>query len=101
MERLALKLLPVGASSAKTVQKHQAHPDQLNMILDDAVTVFQQLTDFGSSTSNVLELEAAGKIGIQIVEICRVRSKIFEERNGLIDYDDRKRKQITRNTSKS
>jgi hypothetical protein len=101
MKRLALKLLPRGASSAKTVQKHETHPDRSKTILDNAITVFQQLTDFGSATSNALELQVAGRIGIQIVEICRVRPKssFFDERNELIDHDDRKCGQIVRNTS--
>jgi hypothetical protein len=68
MRRFALELHP-GASSAKAVQKDEAHPDP---ILDNATTVFQQLS---SATFNVPELQAAGKIGIQIVEICRVRPK--------------------------
>ena len=74
MKRFSLKLLP-GASSAKAVQKDEAHPDQSKTILDNAITVFQQLTDLGSATFNILELQAAGQIGIQIVEICRVRPK--------------------------
>jgi hypothetical protein len=74
MKRLTLKFLP-GASSAKAVQKGEAHPDQSTIILDNAIFMFQQLTDLGSTTFNILELQAAGQIGIQIVEICRVRLK--------------------------
>jgi len=47
------------------------------------LTVFQRLTDLGSATFNLLELSAAAKIGIQIVEIINVRPKtlFFDERN--------------------
>jgi hypothetical protein len=101
MKRFTLKLLP--GASAKAVQTDEAHPDQSKTILDNAITVFRQLTDLGSATFNVLELQAAGQIGIQMVEICRVRPKIpvFDERDRLIDHHDRKRKQIGRNTLNS
>jgi hypothetical protein len=39
------------------------------------MAVFQLLTDIGSAAFNVLELSAAGQIGIQIVEIINVRLK--------------------------
>ena len=68
MKGFALKLLPL----ARAVQKDEAHP---HPILDNATTVFQQLSDLDSATFNVLGLQAAGKIGIQIVEICRVGPK--------------------------
>jgi hypothetical protein len=44
-------------------------------ILDNAIVVFQRFIDLGSSTFNVLELAAAGQIGVQIVEIVQVRWK--------------------------
>jgi hypothetical protein len=82
MKRPASTLLS-GASSAKAARIDNAHPDHSKTILDDAIAVFQRLTDIGSATSNVLELSAAGQIGIQIVEIINVRPKtlFFEERN--------------------
>jgi hypothetical protein len=73
MKRFASKLLP-GASS-KAVRKAEARPDQSTTILDDAIVVFQRLIDLGSSTFNVLELAVAGQIGVQIVEIVKVRWK--------------------------
>jgi hypothetical protein len=42
------------------------------MILDNALAVFQRLTDLGPATFNLL---AAGQIGIQIVEIINVGPK--------------------------
>jgi len=81
MKRFASKLLP-GASSAKAVQKDEAHP---HPILDNATTVFQQLSDLGSATFNILELQAAGKIGIQIVEICGVRPNDSSFLTGKVD----------------
>jgi hypothetical protein len=55
---------------------------QSKTILDNATAVFQRLrvTDLGPAT---FELSAAGQIGIQIVEIIKVRSKtpIFDKRN--------------------
>jgi len=72
-----------GASSAKAARLDKVHPDQSKTILDNALTVFQRLTDLGSATFNLLELSAAGQIGIQIVEIINVRPKtlFFDERN--------------------
>src|ERR1700683_4581781 len=49
MKRFSLKLLP-GASSAKAVQKDEAHPDQSKTILDNAITVLQHLTDTSQKT---------------------------------------------------
>jgi hypothetical protein len=74
MKRFASKLLRK-APSGKAVQNATAHPDQLTSILDNAMVVFQQVTDLGSTTSgsNVPELPAAGQIGIEIVEIIKVR----------------------------
>jgi hypothetical protein len=45
--------------------------------------MFQRLTDLGSATFDLLELSAAGKVGIQIVEIINVSPKtlFFDERN--------------------
>ena len=82
MKRFASKLLS-RASSAKAARIDKAHPDQSKTILDNAIAVFQRLTDLGSATSTVLELSAAGQIGIQIVEIIKVRpnSPFFDERN--------------------
>ena len=72
-----------GASSPKAARIDTALPDQSKTILDNALAVFQRLTDLGSATSTVLELSAAGQIGIQIVEIIKVRpnSPFFDERN--------------------
>ena len=72
-----------GAPSAKLSRIGKAHPDQSKTILDNAVAVFQRLTDLGPATFNVRELLAAGQIGIQIVEIIDVRPKtlFFGERN--------------------
>ena len=67
--------LPPSASSATAVQKAEAHPDHSTMILDDAIVVFQGFTDLQSATFSVPELSAAGQIGIQIVEIFKVRLK--------------------------
>ena len=82
MKRSASTLLS-GASSPKSARIDKAHPDQSKTILDNALTVFQRLTDLGSATFNLLELSAAGQIGIQIVEIINVRPKtlFFDERN--------------------
>ena len=82
MKRSASTLLS-GASSAKAARLDKAHPDQSKTILDNAIAVFQRLTDLGSATFNVLELSAAGQIGIQIVDIINVRpnSPFFDERN--------------------
>jgi hypothetical protein len=74
MKRFTSKLL-AGASSAKAVWKAKARPDQSITILNNATVVFQQLTDLGSATSNVVELPVAGRIGTQIVEIVKVRPK--------------------------
>jgi hypothetical protein len=65
MKRFASKLLQKAPSANAT-----AHPDQLTTILDNAMVVFRRV---GSTTSNVLELPAAGQIGIEIVEIIMVR----------------------------
>jgi hypothetical protein len=104
MKRSASKLLS-GASSAKAARVDKAHPEQSKTILDNAIAVFQRLTDLGSATFNVRELSAAGQIGIQIVEIINVRPKtpFFDERNRRIHHEGRygKRKQIGRNTSNS
>ena len=62
-----------GPSSPKAARIDNEHPDQSKTILDTAIAVFQRLTDLGSATFNVLELSAAGQIGIQIVEIINVR----------------------------
>jgi hypothetical protein len=82
MKRSASTLLS-GASSAKVARIDKAHLDRSKTILDDAIAVFQRLNDLGSATFNVLELSAAGQIGIQIVEIINVRPKtlFFDERN--------------------
>jgi hypothetical protein len=72
MKRSASEILS-GASSAKAARIHKTHPDQSKTILDNAIAVFRRLTDLGSATFNVLELSAAGQIGIQIVEIINVR----------------------------
>jgi hypothetical protein len=82
MKRSASTLLS-GASLAKAARIDKAHTDHSKTILDNAVAVFQRLTDIGSATFNVLELSAASQIGIQIVEIVNVRPKtpLFEERN--------------------
>jgi hypothetical protein len=82
MKRSASTLLS-GASSPKAARIDTAHPDQSKTILDNALTVFQRLTNLGSATLNLLELSAAGQIGIQIVEIINVRPKtlFFDERN--------------------
>jgi hypothetical protein len=71
-----------GASSPKAARIDKAHPDQSKTILDNALAVFQRLTDLGSATFNLLELSAACQIGIQIVEIINVRPKtlFFDER---------------------
>jgi len=81
MKRSSISLS--GASSAKAARLDKVHPDQSKTILDNALTVFQRLTDLGSATFNLLELSVAGKIGIQIVEIINVRPKtlFFDERN--------------------
>ena len=80
MKRSASTLLS-GASSAKAARIDKAHLDRSKTILDDAIAVFQRLNDLGSATFNVLELSAAGQIGIQIVEIINVRPKtlFFDE----------------------
>ena len=57
-----------GASSPKAARIDKAHPDHSETLLDDAIAVFQRLND-------VLELSAAGQIGVQIVEIINVRPK--------------------------
>jgi hypothetical protein len=82
MERSPSTLLS-GASSPKAAQIDKAHPDQSKTILDNALAVFQRLTDLGSATFNHHELSAAGQIGIQIVDIINVRPKtlFFDERN--------------------
>jgi hypothetical protein len=61
MKRFASKLFP---------GLREAHPDRSTTILDNAIVVFQR-----SATFNVLELAAAGQIGVQIVEIVKVRRK--------------------------
>ena len=55
MQKFASKLLP-RAYSAKAVQKDNAHLDQSNTILDNAIAVLQQLADLESATFNVLGL---------------------------------------------
>jgi len=77
MKRSASTLLS-GASSPEAARI--AQPDQSKTILDNALAVF---TDLGSATFNLLELSAAAKIGIQIVEIINVRPKtlFFDELN--------------------
>jgi hypothetical protein len=75
MKRSASASLSGG--SAKVARIDKAHPDQSKTILDNAIAVFQRLTDLGSATFNVLELSAAGKIGIQIAEIIKVIPKTF------------------------
>jgi hypothetical protein len=83
MKRSASALLS-GASSAKAARIDKTHPEQSKTILDNAIAVFQRLTDLGSATFNVRELSAAGQIGIQIVEIINVRPKtlfFFDERH--------------------
>ena len=72
MKRFASELLP-GAPPAKAFRKDEAKADQSTTILDDAVIVFQRLTDLGLAACNVPELPAASRIGIQIVEIFKVR----------------------------
>ena len=75
--------LPSGASSPEAAPIDKAHTDQSKTILDNAIAVFQRLTDLGSATLNVLELSAAGEIGIQIVELINVRltTPFCDERN--------------------
>ena len=85
---------------AKAVQKNEAQPNQSRTILDNAIGVFQQLTDLGSATFNILDLSTAGAIGIQIVEISKV-IPVFDERNRLMDHKGRKHKQIGLNMSTS
>ena len=82
MKRSASTLLS-GASSPKAARIDEAHPDQSKTILDNAIAVFQRLTDLGSATFNVLELSAAGQVGLQIVGIINVRphTPFFDERN--------------------
>jgi hypothetical protein len=58
MKRSASTLLS-GASSPKAARIDKAHPDQSKTILDNALAVFQRLTDLGFATFN-LELSAAG-----------------------------------------
>ena len=72
MKRFASELLP-GAPPAKAFRKDNAKADQSAMILNDAVIVFQRLTNLGSAACNVPELPVAGRVGIQIVEIFKVR----------------------------
>ena len=81
MKRFASKLLP-RALSAKAVRKVEAHSDQLTTILDNAIVVFQHLIDLESVTFDIPQLPAAGRIGIQIVDIVKVRWKTccFDER---------------------
>jgi hypothetical protein len=74
MKRSASKL-PPGAPSAKAARTAETYPDQSTTTLDNAIVVFQRLTDLGSATFNALELTAAGQIGIQIIEIVKVRPK--------------------------
>jgi hypothetical protein len=74
MKRSASTLLS-GASPLKAARIDQALPDQSKTILDNALAVFQRLTDLGPATFNLLELSAAGQFGIQIVEIINVRPK--------------------------
>jgi hypothetical protein len=74
MKRFASKS-PPRTSPAKVARKYEAHPDQSTTILDNAIVVFQRLADLGSATFNLPELPAAGRIGIQIVEIFKVRWK--------------------------
>ena len=82
MKRSTSTLLS-GASSPKVARIDKAHPDQSKTILDNALAVFQRLTDLRSATFSLLELSAAGQIAIQIVEIINVRPKtlFFDERN--------------------
>jgi hypothetical protein len=82
MKRSASTLLS-GASSPEAARIDKAHPDQSKTILNNALAVFQRLTDLGSATFNLLELSAAGQIGIHIVEIINVRPKtlFFDEQN--------------------
>ncbi|KIM71373.1 hypothetical protein PILCRDRAFT_17131 [Piloderma croceum F 1598] len=70
MKRSASTLL-LGASLAKAARIDKVHPDQSKTIRDNAIAVFQQLTNVGSTTFNVLELSVAGQIGIQIAEIIK------------------------------
>jgi hypothetical protein len=73
MKRFALKLL-LGASSAKKEEAHQIN--QSKTILNNAITVFQQLIDLGSAgTFNVLELGHMTRIRVRMVEICKVRTE--------------------------
>ena len=72
-----------GASSPKAARIDKAHPDHSRTNLDNAIAVFKWLNDLGRGTVNVLELSAAGQIGVQIVEIINVRPKtpFSEKRN--------------------
>ena len=74
-EEVCLELLP-GALPAKAIQKDAVKADQSTTILDDAVIVIQWLTDLGSAACNIPELPAAGQIGIQIIEIFKVRPNL-------------------------
>ena len=61
--------------SAKAVRKAEAHSDQLTTVLDNAIVVFQHLIDLESVIFYIPQLPAAGEIGIQIVDIVKVRRK--------------------------
>ena len=71
MKRSALGLIQ-NEPSTKRFRNTAAHPDQLTMILHNAMVVFQRALDLASTTFTVPELPAAGQIGIEIVEIVRV-----------------------------
>jgi hypothetical protein len=70
MKRFPSKLLQK-APSVNATQNATAHPDQLTMIPDNAMVVFQRVGS--NTTSNIPELPAVGQIGIEIVEIIKVR----------------------------
>ena len=71
MKRSALGLIQ-NEPSTKRFRNTAAHPDQLTMILHNAMVVFQRALDLASTTFTVPELPAAGQIGIEIVEIVKV-----------------------------
>jgi hypothetical protein len=53
-------------------KKNERQPDLYSPALDNARTVCQLLSNLGSGAINVPGLQAAGQIGVQIIDIVKV-----------------------------
>jgi hypothetical protein len=69
---LALKTRVLRHGGNKT--RSERKPDWHSPVQDNARTVCQLLSNLGSGAINVPGLQAAGQVGVQIIDIIKVRS---------------------------